>query len=363
MRATFAWIFLGCALAAIGSAQQKDKTCGDCTLPSLSGTPGPVSDADARTDELKKLDADVDRLVLAGDEAGVAGLLDDSMVSIDEEGSATPRDKILSRVRPPRASSRVTLVPSEVVVRFFGDTAVVTAKKTRGWEMNGEPNSMSYHEVNTWVRRDGRWKLASSIRTYERPPYAAKDVAFDLSYDGSQALGRKDAPLVIYEFSDYECPFCRRFAHETFSRVEQEYVRSGKAALVFRDNPLDMHPRAMPAALASRCAAAQGKLWAMNERLLQDPVALADADLARNAREIGLDTAAFTRCSQDPATAEKIRRDMKEASKEGVKGTPIFVVAVRKPGEATAHAIRMIEGAQPYEVFQKTLDGLLRARS
>lgn len=351
------------SVLAAGQDNPRDKTCGSCSVPSLSSTPQAGTAADLPGGELARLDAESDHRTLAGDRAGLAALLDDRMISIGEDGSITPREKVLERVRPPRSGLQVSVAPSDVAVRLFGDTAIVTARKTRSWEVQGETRSVTYHEANTWIRRDGQWKLASSLRTYEPPPYAAADVSFDLPYDASQALGKKDAAIVLYEFSDYECPFCRRFAHETFSRVESEYVRSGKVALIFRDNPLEsQHPRAMAAALAGRCAAAQGKLWVMNERLLKDPVALSEEDFERNAREIGLDAAAFDRCRRDPATAEQIHREMKEASARGVKGTPIFVVAVRRPGEARAHAVRMIEGAHPFEVFQKTLDGVIRAR-
>ena len=365
MRNTLPILLAACALPVAAFAQQPDKTCGDCSIPSLSATPRPARAAtarQARTDDLAALDAQLARLMLAGDRTAVAALLEPEMVSVGPDGTITPLQKFLDRVRPPLASSNASVASSDATVRIFRDTALVTSKKTRSWVVDGESESFAYHEANTWVRRDGRWKLAASLTSYEPRPYAAADVSFDLPYDASQALGNGQAGVVVYEFSDYECPFCRMFAHETFARVEQEYVRSGKVALVFRDNPMDMHPRAMPAALASRCAAAQGKLWAMNEKLLEDPVALSDEDLARRGREIGLDAAAFDRCRQDPATAQTIRREMKEARVHGVKGTPMFAVAVRRPGETSAHAVRLIEGAQPWEVFQKTLDGLLRTR-
>jgi len=358
-------LLIAFAVPIAAGAQEKDKTCGDCSVPSLSSTPRPTtaSAADPAAQELRRLDAEVNRVILAGDRPAVAALLDDGMVFVGEDGSIRPGQKLLENLRPPRDDQKTSLTPSEVSVRFFGDTALVTSRKTRSWEADGETNSVSWHETNTWVRRDGRWKLAASTSAYEQPPYAAADVAFDLPYEASQALGAQSARIVLYEFSDYECSFCRRFAHETLAMLEQEYVRSGKVALVYRDNPLDMHPRAMPAAVASHCAAAQGKLWAMNERLLRDPMGLSDEDLARNGREIGLDPASFDHCRQDPETAARIRRDKKEATAHGVKGTPSFVVAIRKPGEPTAHAVRIIAGAQPYDVFQRTLDGLLRVAS
>src|SRR5262249_12877873 len=207
-------------------AQANDKTCGNCSVPGLSSTPrrSPAPAGESASEELRHLDAEVDRVMVAGDRPAAAALLDEGMGSRGEDGSIRPREKVLESVRPPRAGRKTSVTPSEVSVRSFGDTAVVTSKKTRSWEANGETGSMSWHDTNTWVRRAGRWKLAASISTYEPPPYAAADVAFDLPYEASQALGERNSTIVLYEFSDYECPFCRNFAHETFAKVEQEYV-------------------------------------------------------------------------------------------------------------------------------------------
>jgi len=100
----------------------------------------------------------------------------------------------------------------------------------------------------------------------------------------------------------------------------------------------------------------------MNERLLRDPPELSDEALARDARELGIEPAQFQRCVSDPATAQRVRAGMREAEGYGVGGTPIFVVGVRKPGDSTVRGLRMIEGAFPYEVFQTTLDGVIRSR-
>src|SRR5262249_15661620 len=185
----------------------------------------------------------------------------------------------------------------------------------------------------------------------------------DLPFDPALALGDKNATVVLYEFSDYECPFCRRFAAQTLSRVQKEYVQTGRAALVFRDYPLeDSHPRAFAAATAAQCGSAAGKFWEMNERLLRDPPELSDEALARDARELGIEPAQFERCVNDPATAQRIRAGMREAEGYGVRGTPIFVVGVRKPGDSTVRGLRMIEGAYPFEVFPTTLTAVIRPR-
>ena len=350
-----------CLLATPAVAQQKP-TCDGCAMPSAS-TPPRAAEPGSASQDLEKLDADLDRATLAGDKAAAASLLADGMISVDGEGEVTDRDKWLSRIRPAPASMKTSISSSGTQVKQFGDTAVLISKKTRHWEMNGRPNSFDYHEAKTYVMRDGGWRLAVSQHFEETPPYVARDVAFDLPFDASQASGDRNAAIVLYEFSDYECPFCRKFAAETLARVETDYVRPGRVALVFRNYPLEMHPRAFDAAVAGECAASSGKFWSMNEKLLRDPVALSKEDFARDAKEAGIEPAAFERCVNDPATAERIRRQMAEAAAVGVRGTPMFVIGVRKPGGASVRAIRMIDGAYPYEIFQATLDSLIHARN
>ena len=353
-------ILLVLAFDPAARAQQK---CDTCSVPSFA-SPEKTKVEDTHSEELKKLDAELDSLRLRGGKEALAAALADGMISVGAYGDITGRDKVLARVAPPSPAMKISISAADVQVSLFGDTAIVTSKKTRKWEIRGQPDSRDYRETNTYVRRGGRWLQVSSQRSEEPPPYSAKDVAFDVPFDATQAQGDRNATIVLYEFSDYQCPFCRRFAAETFSRVQKEYIQTGRAALIFRDYPLeDSHPRAFAAASAAQCAGAARKFWEMNERLLRDPVELSDEALVRDAREIGIDPASFERCVQDPATAQKIRAGMKEADGLGVRGTPIFVIGVRKPGESTVRALRMIEGAYPYEVFKTTLDAVIRSRN
>lgn len=364
---------LAVAFASLSVARAQ-VTCATCSVPSVSAgaPPSPAVAATAtpsaiapRPDdpaaELKAIDAEFDRAMLRGDRAAVAAILDDGMISVRGYDTVTTRDKVLERIHP-NESPHDSLSATDVVVTLSGDAGVVTSKKTSGYEMNGHAESRSYRKTNLYVRRAGRWKLLSSMVSDEDPPYSARDVSYELDFDASAALGDPRAGVVIYEFSDYECSFCRRFAAQTLSRVEKDYVSTGRVALVFRDYPLEMHPRAAAAAAAGLCAESLGKRWPMSDKMLRDPVALSDEDFRRYVREIGLDPSRFERCMSDPTTSEKIRRGMAQAYGFGVKGTPLFVIGVRKPGEGKVQALRMIEGAYPYEVFQTTLDGVLRAR-
>lgn len=351
------------ALLAIRSpAAAAQATCDTCSTPAVSALEKPKAE-DPRAETLKRRDAEIDAASLQGDRQKLEAALAAGMVAVDAAGEITPRDRVLASVAPSKPAMKVSISADDVRVMFFGDTAIVAARKTRQWESGGRQRSMKYREANTYVRRGARWLLIVSQSYEEPPPYFARDVAFDLPFDESRAVGDRQAPVVLFEFSDYECPHCRRFAAQTLAKVEKEYVETGRAALVLRDNPLeDSHPRALAAAAAAHCAASQGKFREMNERLLRDPVELSDEELARDAREIGLDSATFERCVVDPATARAVRSGKKEANDLGIVGTPIFVVGIRKPGEPTVRALRMIEGAFPYEVFKTTLDGVIRSR-
>jgi protein-disulfide isomerase len=345
-------------LVVAAPAKGPQKTCETCAVPDQTVDPSPAPAAEVA--EVTRVDGAIDRALAAGDRAAVAALVHAGMIEVGESGSITRREEVLGGIRPvgPSRQRTVTSLPREV--RVFGETAVVVAQKTRS--SAGGPASFRWYETNTYVKDGGRWLLAVSQSSTDPPDYAAPDVAFDLPFDEAQALGDRKAPVVLVEFSDYECPFCRKFAAETLPRLKSEYIDTGRVALVFRDQPLDVHPHAFAAATAGRCAAQQGKLWSMNERLLRDPMALSAADLTRYAREIGLDAAAFDRCSQDPATAARIRRDLEEALALRVKGAPMFAIGVRKPGETKVRGLRLIEGAFPYEVFKATLDAVLRSQ-
>src|SRR5690349_18876426 len=111
----------------------------------------------------------------------------------------------------------------------------------------------------------------------------------------SPALGRRDAPVTIVEFSDYECPFCRQFVSATLPTLKSTYVDAGKVRYVFRDFPLEqLHPHARKAAEAAHCAGEQGKYWEMHDLLFQNQQALGTDDLAGYAGRLGVDAATFS---------------------------------------------------------------------
>lgn len=144
--------------------------------------------------------------------------------------------------------------------------------------------------------------------------------------ENSMSLGSANATLTIVEFSDYQCSYCRRFHAEVLPALRKAYIDTGKVQLIFKDYPLSMHREALPAALAGRCAAAQGKFWSMNELLFANQERLAGALYPKLAATLALDVEAFKACLQDPALTVAIQRDQQQALDLGVNATPGFLI-------------------------------------
>src|SRR5213592_2694056 len=173
------------------------------------------------------------------------------------------------------------------------------------------------------------------------------------------SIGRSDAPVVMVEFTDYQCPFCQRFHMTAFNDLKREYIDTGKIRYVSRDLPLPMHPNAMAAAHAARCAGDQNKFWEMRHGLIVNANQLGPDRYKTLAEELTLDRAEFQACLSKEKYTEQIRKDMADAGLAGISGTPSFVVG-RVTGDSV-DGVRVV-GAQPYATFDAKLKELLGTR-
>jgi protein-disulfide isomerase len=181
-----------------------------------------------------------------------------------------------------------------------------------------------------------------------------------VSAAGSAMLGRPDAPVVLVEFSDYQCPFCKRFSETTLALLKKEFVESGKVRYIFRDFPLDqIHPDARKAAEAARCAGDQAKYWEMHDVLFQNQRALRPEHLKGYAEQLGLDTSAFAACLDSAKHAAQVQKDFDDGVKAGVRSTPSFIVG-RPRADGTIEGV-MITGARPIADFRREVERLLAA--
>lgn len=195
-----------------------------------------------------------------------------------------------------------------------------------------------------------------------QPQQPTKGVA---SVDDDPVLGDKNAPVTIIEFSDYECPFCKRHFDETLPQLIQNYVDTGKVKIVFRDLPLSFHdPMATKEAVAANCAREQGgdsKYFQYHDEIFTRTISngngLSEADLTTIATDLGLNLNSFNTCLADPAQEEEVKKDLADAGQAGATGTPTFVI-----GKSSSDGVidgDLVVGAQPFAAFQAVIDPML----
>lgn len=187
----------------------------------------------------------------------------------------------------------------------------------------------------------------------------------EVSEDDDAFLGNSDAPVVLIEFSDFQCPFCRKFWTETFSSIKSDYIDTGKVKFVYRDFPLDsIHPSARPAAIAAECAREVGgsdeAFFKMHDKIFAEQnvldsgspegpvggtVSFSADNLKSWAKEIGYN---IDSCLDSKKYDSEVEADLNDGISYGVQGTPGFFVN----GKA-------ISGAVPYSVFKQAFDAEL----
>lgn len=176
-----------------------------------------------------------------------------------------------------------------------------------------------------------------------------------LNLAGDHYKGNPDASVVVIEFSDFECPFCREHSLEVQPVLDEEFVASGEILWVFKHLPLSIHPHAPAAATAAECASDQGMFWEMHHLLFETVDRWAvdgatDSELVAIAGELGLDADQFATCFNSREALERVLADLDDA-RGLVNQTPSFVTVIGDRGTLT-------EGSRPAEQFV----ALLRAR-
>jgi protein-disulfide isomerase len=188
---------------------------------------------------------------------------------------------------------------------------------------------------------------------------SAPDVVRLALEPGEPALGRANAPLTMIEFTDYQCPYCRRFEAEVWPKLKRDYIDTGKLRYIARDLPLSFHASAAPAAEAAHCAGEQGKFWEMHAALLGGAADFAAGGIGKRARALGLEMTRFDECVARNKYSAVIAAHVREADAAGIEGTPGFIVG--RATEGTLTGVR-VEGALPYDQFDELLRELLAAR-
>ncbi len=173
----------------------------------------------------------------------------------------------------------------------------------------------------------------------------------EVGVGGGAVLGDPNAPVTIIEFADFQCPYCERMHSDSGLKIREEYVKTGKVKMVFRNFPLDqIHPFARPAALAGACAKEQGKFWAYHDELFKNQETLGVLDYVKLSSDLGLNAAQFKSCFDTKKYNAEIDKDQADGSAAGVSGTP-----------ATFINGKPLIGALPYATFKAEIEAALKA--
>ena len=204
--------------------------------------------------------------------------------------------------------------------------------------------------------------LPTGETTVQGQPTAPAEARVPATADDDVFLGPDDAPVTIIEFSDFQCPYCKRFRDQTLDQILQTY--EGKVRFVYRDFPLSsIHDWAQKAAEAGECANEQGQFWAYHDLLFANQTVLNQQLEAAGlsgvvetfktyAGQTGLDTAAFSDCLDSGKYAQEVQKDYNDGVAAGVTGTPAFYINGQE-----------LIGAQPFSAFQAAIDAALSGAS
>ncbi len=171
--------------------------------------------------------------------------------------------------------------------------------------------------------------------------------------DDDAVLGDKNAPVTLIEFSDYECPFCKRHFNNTYQELKKKYIDTGKVKLVFRDFPLSFHePAATHEAMAAECVRDQkgdSAYFTFHDLVFENTGSngqgIEESKLVELAKQAGANGSKFTKCLSEEKFKDEVKKDMADGQKAGVSGTPAFLINGRR-----------VSGAQPFSAFESIIE-------
>lgn len=257
-------------------------------------------------------------------------------------------EELLRREAARRKVTVDALLRAEVDAKAapVGEWDVRALREARARDFEGQPEEraqeMARERLFAERREQRRFGFLSGLRAEAGVVVSLPPPRMAMASGDFPSRGAEGAPVTLVEFSDFECPFCRR-AQPTLARLLAAYP--GRVRHVFRHYPLPRHRAAPKAAEAAECARDQGRFWEMHDRLFASAGALATRDLKAHARALGLRGDAFDACLDSGRHEPRWRRDLAEALTYGDSGTPLFFVNGR-----------VVVGAQPYGAFARVVE-------
>ncbi|HLH31727.1 MAG TPA: thioredoxin domain-containing protein, partial [Terriglobia bacterium] len=205
------------------------------------------------------------------------------------------------------------------------------------------------------VIADIGWQAFTVYRQSSAQPAAMIKAPAGLTLETAQYRldGKPDAKIAVIEFSDYECPYCLRYASTVFPDLRDRYVKTGQIRYGFVNNPLPIHQEAQLLARAAVCADKQNRFWPMHDALFEKKPRNKD-EILKLIADLNIEPTIFEECMADSGTEAQIDRDMKLADHMGLHATPAFAIGTF---DSTGHVIikTIITGAQPLTIFDKAI--------
>lgn len=258
------------------------------------------------------------------------------------------------------ADNLVSFIKSQSQVPV-DDLAVLSSEKDG--ELYKVTLNFQGQEVPVYVSLDGKYLIADRIPLVEglQPTALGEDddsieqggQVLDVDIVGSPSKGDVNAPVVMVEFSDYECTICARFYTETLALIEKDYIDTGKVKLVYKDFPLSFNPNAQKAAEAARCVRVQlgdEGYWKMHDLLFENQQSLSEENYKTWARSLKANGDKFDKCLDSGEFASAVQDDFLYGQQLGVSGIPGFFINGK-----------IVRGAQPYSVFKQLIDAELNS--
>lgn len=194
-------------------------------------------------------------------------------------------------------------------------------------------------------------KQQEAARQEQEAANQPQEVSGDFN-DDDAVLGNPNAPVTLIEFSDYECPFCKRHFDQTMPLIKKNYIDTGKVKMIFRDFPLSFHPRAQVSAMAAECVGDElgDKAYFEYHDLLfsNAPASLTDENLKKYALQVGANEGRYNDCLSSEKFLEEVQKDLSDGQRAGITGTPGFLINNKR-----------ISGAQPYSAFEALIEEAL----
>ena len=181
-------------------------------------------------------------------------------------------------------------------------------------------------------------------------------------FQAAPYLGNQNAEVAIVEFSDYQCPYCKRHFSQTLPQIDENYVKSDQVIYVMKQFPLSFHAKAHGAAAATLCVEElkPGSYWKAHEAIFSGETRLTREGYNRLASDLNIQQGEFVSCLDDPATSQRVDADIREGEAIGVSGTPAFLIGKVVDGKVVNG--RLLSGARPYSAFSSIVDRLLAER-